>query len=511
MYSLSDKFLHNMSIRNQIICSILIFLIVPFILMFYYIDKPLEKAIEAKIAKSAQQALYLENMNIENIVEDMYKSAAQISVDPALLQMLKNPEQFSEYDQLQLKQSIVTRLSSSNYTALVTVMDLNHHLFSTRYTEQEKYGELTRTAWYKELMEDPNKSIWLFNSSNYTFADQRPVISLAKNVFDPQTHQKIGVLLFSAAEEDFSKYLSGMGGDVYLIDQQGTVISSPDKTKLGTDLSKESFIPKADAALSGDFIVNKGKGKWIVNHYTINQTGWRLIQVTPYDTVFKEIFDIRRTNIVIAGLIFILFIIITFPISYSISRPLKLLGKKMQEAENNHFNSVLSVTGPKEISVLMVKYNNMLGQIKDLLQRLKEQYRLKEEMRFKAMQAVINPHFILNTLNNIKWMAYIRNDRSVGQMLSRMSNLMEASIGRGGSLVTLQEEIAYIEDYITLMKIKYNEKLSIHYDIPEQLLNAEVIKFMLQPVIENCIYHGIEPLKGQGEIFVRAERRAWKC
>lgn len=100
----------------------------------------------------------------------------------------------------------------------------------------------------------------------------------------------------------------------------------------------------------------------------------------------------------------------------------------MRELEDKEFYSNIAVTGPQEISSLIETYNKMVKKIRGLLGRVKEEYEQKEDMRFRALQAQINPHFLLNTLNNIKWMAYIRNDKEVGDMLSNLGGILEEAL-----------------------------------------------------------------------------------
>ncbi|GIP35720.1 sensor histidine kinase [Paenibacillus sp. J2TS4] len=492
------------SIRSKIFFSIVVFLIIPFLISFYYIDRPLEKVIEKKIGNSSQDALSLVNMNIEAVLQDMFKLSTDLSIDPDVIHLLKNPGKLGEYDQLEIKQSILHKLSFYNFTAYVAILDRQGNWISTRHAEPSKYEELTQTDWYQELTREPSKLIW-FYSHNYTFADHSPVISLAKNVFDPLTHNPVGVLLFSVSEGDIGKYLSRLDGDTFILDKDGIVMSSPNKAVLGKLISQDLDNPGIWLEPKGQTIVEKHENKSIVNYSTFNQTGWKIVQAIPYDMVFKEIFDIRRANIAITIVIFILFILITITISYSISKPLKSLARKMLAFEEQSSESVFIVKGPKEISLLADTYNKMIRRINELMQRLKEQYQQKEELRFKALQAQINPHFILNTLNNIKWMAYIRNAREVGDMLSNLGGIMESAIGRGENLIPLRHELDYIRNYTALMKIKYNEKLTVDYDVPDELLSVQVVKFMLQPIIENCIQHGIEPLREKGVVKIRAE------
>ncbi|MCS7464790.1 sensor histidine kinase [Paenibacillus doosanensis] len=493
------------TIRHRIFFSILLFLVIPFILTFYWVDKPLEHVIEEKIGESARETLYQVNLNVGLFLDDMLKQAVDISTNPSITELLKEPDKFSEYEKLRLKDTVINKQYSSYYTdTYVTLMDVYGHWQSTRYMEEGLYRLYTEAPWYREMLGRPFQLRWMFTGDNYVYSDRRPLITLVKTITELQTSQNIGMLLFGVAEKDIRKYLTPLDGQVYLIDQAGTVVSSPAEDQIGRNVAEENYISRVKGERKGQVIVQKEGKKWIVNYDTVAQNGWKIVQIISYDTVFKEIFNIRRANIIIVLLIFFVFMMITLSISFSISRPLKLLNKRMQEAEERDFNSVLLVTGPQEINTLISTYNKMVRQIRELLQRLKEQYQQKEDMRFRALQAQINPHFILNTINNIKWMAYIRNERDIGDMLSNLGGMLEASIGRGDSLITLRQEMSYIENYMALMRLKYNDKLLLKTDIPETCWNQEVIKTMLQPIVENSILHGIEPLPGQGEIAIRS-------
>lgn len=496
----------KISIRNQIFFLILIFLIVPFLFSFYYLDKPLSQAIKSKIGNAAQEALSLAGRNIEFATEDIFTASYEISNNPDIIHLLQDPNAFTPYEKYQIMIYELNKVSRSNYTTYAAVMDYSGNMITSRYTEPRMYNEIMHSDWLFKLQQSPNQMLWVFRTTNYTYADKRPIVSLAKLILEPQTNRKLGVLLYSSAEEDLYSNLTGLEGEVYLIDSDGTIISSADKNKLGFPLPSQYAVMGQTDAPRGQATVGEGKDKKLVNYYKLNQTGWSIVQVVDYDKVFKEIFDIRKANMILATISIALFILLTMGISSSISKPLILLVKKMTGIEAKQFNSLIAVNGPKEISVLQMTYNQMLGQLKDLLQRLKEEYKQKEDMRFRALQAQINPHFLLNTLNNIKWTAFLRGDREVGQMLSSLAGLMEGSTVRGGSVNTLKDEIDYIQNYIALMKLRYNEKLKIEFDVEDAILHTETVKFMLQPIIENCIEHGLEQLPGKG--IIRVEGKA---
>lgn len=498
----------KISIRNQIILLITLILILPFLITFYYLDKPLEKAIKTKIGTSAQEALTLAGRNIEYATEEMFAASNEIVQNPRVIQLLQDPDSFTPYEIYELQHSELNKVSRSNHTSFVAVLDDNGRLTTSRYTEPKAYDEMMRSGWMARLNESPDLLLWVYRDTNYSFADKRPSISLAQTIREPQTHRKLGVLFYSKAEEDLYSYITGLEGEVYLTDSSGTIISSGNKNKLGSTLPKPYAVMNLKETSRGQAIVGEGPGKKIINYYGVSQTGWTIVQIIPYDKVFKEIFDIRKSNFLLSGLFVALFVLLTVAIANGISRPLVVMVKKMTSMENNQFNSPITVNGPKEISVLQRTYNQMLGQLKDLLQRVRDEYKQKEEMRFRALQAQINPHFILNTLNNIKWTAFLRGEREVGQMLSSLAGLMEGSIVRGSSMNTLGEEAEYVRNYVALMKLKSGEKLEVVFDVPDELLRAETLKFMLQPIVENSIEHGLEKAPGKGVIQVTARQEA---
>jgi len=492
------------SIRNKIVVSTILFLIIPFILTFNWMNKTQENVIERKIGSSAQESLYIVNLNIGLFLEDMLRSSVDIATNPSITRLLKEPESYTRYEKLRLNDTILNRLYSSYFTnTYVTLFDLKGRWISTSYLPEQLHEQYVGAEWFKDMLKKPYQQKWMFNYNTRLYMDRKPIVTLVKTITDLPSARNIGMVVFSVSEMDLRRYLGGLSGEVYLVDQEGIVVSSLTKSMVGRSLSSESYINTIQTGMNGQEIFKKNGEKWIVNYGTISINGWKLVQLVPYDTVFKEIYDIRRANWLLFVLILIVFLLITLSLAYRISRPLKLLRKRMRELEDKGFYSTLSVSGPQETASLIETYNRMVKEIRGLLLRVKEEYEQKEEMRFRALQAQINPHFLLNTINNIKWMAYIRNDGEVGDMLSNLGGILEGSIGRGGSLTPLRQELDYIENYMGLMRMRFHD-IELVIDVPDELMEQEVIQIMLQPAIENSLIHGIEPSGESGRITVSA-------
>ncbi|GFN30026.1 sensor histidine kinase [Paenibacillus xylaniclasticus] len=468
-------------------------------------NKTLENVIERKIGSSAQESLHLVNLNINLFLEDMLRSSVDIATNPSITKLLKEPQSYSPYEKLRLNDTVLNRRLYSSYftNTYTTLFDREGNWLSTSFLPEQLREQYVGAKWYQDMMSKPYQQKWMFNNNERLYLDRKPIVTIVKTITELQSARNIGMIVFSVTETDLRRYLSGLTGEVYLADQEGTIVSSLTESMVGQNLSDEGYMNIVQASDHGQQIIKMDGDKWIVNYGTISINGWKLVQLVPYDTVFKEIFDTRYTNWVVFVLILIVFLLITLSVSYRISRPLLLLRKRMQELEEKGFHSTLSVSGPEEIASLIETYNRMVKEIRGLLTRVKDEYKQKEDMRFRALQAQINPHFLLNTINNIKWMAYLRQDGEVGDMLSNLGGILEGSIGRGGSLIPLRQELDYIDNYVGLMRMKFHD-IELVIQVPEELMEQEVIQIMLQPVVENSLIHGIEPLGAAGRITVEA-------
>ncbi|MFS0839754.1 sensor histidine kinase [Paenibacillus sp. 1P03SA] len=495
------------SLHNQFLLVIALVLIFPLLLSSYWIDKPLETVIETKIGNSAQEALNQANGNLELFFQDVLKAAVDLSLNPGITAMLKQPEATTYYDKLRITDSVLDKLHTPFFTeTYVTLLDRHGSWMSTKYVGPDLYETYLKSDWYRQTLQEPYGIKWLVNDrDHYLYYDKSRLLTLVKTVTD--ANRNIGTLLLSVKDSDLQKMLAKLEGEVVLLDQTGRIISSSVPPGMEEISLRPESLQTIQTSSKGQLIMEIGDKKWIAGYATVGLTGWKLVQYIPHETVFSEIYELRRTNRLTVAGIGLVFMLLAVTVTHRVTRPLKLLNKKMSEIEKNDFNSSLHEAGPAEISTLIATYNGMSAQIRDLLRRLKEEYRKKEEMRFRALQAQINPHFILNTLNNIKWMAYIREDREVGEMLSSLGSMMEASIGRGETLIPLKEELDYIGHYVTLMKLRFSEKLTLHVDVPPDCGDQEMIKLLLQPLVENSIRHGIELLDRPGVIAIGAEVR----
>ena len=174
----------------------------------------------------------------------------------------------------------------------------------------------------------------------------------------------------------------------------------------------------------------------------------------------------------------------------------------MKEIEKGNFDIQVNIESSNEIGQLSKRFNRMTTVIKELMfQNITEQ-ELKRKSELKALQAQINPHFLYNTLDSIIWMAEGKKSEEVVEMVAALARLFRISISKGQEMISIANEIEHIKSYLTIQKMRYKDKLDFEIDVDKQILGNKVFKIILQPLVENSIYHGIKNNAGVGIVRI---------
>jgi two-component system, sensor histidine kinase YesM len=184
--------------------------------------------------------------------------------------------------------------------------------------------------------------------------------------------------------------------------------------------------------------------------------------------------------------------------------PLKRVIRAMNEAKKGNLSICIKDDSKDEIGEVAENFNMMLNEIRNLMDNIRHKERQKRDAELKTLQAQINPHFLSNTLNTVKWLASMQKADNIEKLITALIQLLHASTGKGEDMIPLHEELEYIKSYISIQEYKYFDKFKVNYEIEQGILEHKVPRFLLQPVIENSIIHGIEPMEGQGLIVVKA-------
>ncbi|WP_051620404.1 sensor histidine kinase [Paenibacillus sp. UNC451MF] len=212
---------------------------------------------------------------------------------------------------------------------------------------------------------------------------------------------------------------------------------------------------------------------------------------------------VRQTLFFVVLLLVVVAVLSAYLFRYYFARPMQQLRALMNRAELGDFKAYWVRKSSREWSELGESYNQMLNRLEELIKQVKREESLKKEAEMEALQYQLNPHFLYNTLNTIKWVAKMHRTPQIAEVVTSLVRLLQASLGKKGDFITIREEIGLIRDYMEIQSFRYGELVRLECEVDPLANNCLVPRMILQPLIENAIIHGIEPGKQEGLIMIR--------
>lgn len=369
----------------------------------------------------------------------------------------------------------------------------------------------TEQSWYEKAIEAKGKVV--ISSShvqNMILNDYNSVISLSRELSSDIGDEKLGVLLvdlnYSVITDICNKIKLGNRGYVFIVDAQGNIVYHPKQQMINND-QKMELISEVMRTPGSSFVTSEGKNSRMYTIKTSQSTGWKIVGVTYMDELVSNK-DELQTYTFFGGIGFLIIaVLLSIILSLRISRPIKHLESSMKEVEKGNFDIQVDIQSSNEIGHLSNRFNRMTTEIKELmLQNVKEQ-ELKRKSELQVLQAQINPHFLYNTLDSIIWMAETGKSKEVILMTASLAKLFRLSISKGQEFISIFNEIEHIKNYLTIQKMRYKSKLDFEINVDKSILSYKVIKIILQPLVENAIYHGVRNNTGIGNIQITGIRK----
>lgn len=344
----------------------------------------------------------------------------------------------------------------------------------------------------------------IFESSNYQYAW---VISLSRSVeLTNVGHTRRGVLLvdmnYSAIEQVFDKANEQNSGYVYLMDRNGEIIYHPRQKAIYSRMVKENN-RMASTYEDGTHIENFMGEERAVVVKTIGYTGWKIVNVTPTSELFRNTIHIGFFMVMICTVTIFLILFGNIFISDRVTEPLRNLEESIRYLEEGHLEEEhIYIGGSHEIRHLGQTITLMVKRMKDLMDKMVREQEDKRKSELDALQSQINPHFLYNTLDSVVWMVECEQYREAISMVKALAKLFRISLSKGNSIITIEDELTHAQNYMSIQQMRYRNKFCVKIDVEPAIRDCITIKLIVQPILENAIYHGMEFMDGEGEITV---------
>jgi two-component system sensor histidine kinase YesM len=253
--------------------------------------------------------------------------------------------------------------------------------------------------------------------------------------------------------------------------------------------------------------VKKIEGRsYFMAHTVSSESGWMYVNILPYDNIFQPIVMLRTAIALIFGLMLIGTVFLILKTAHSLTKPIENLSAQMKRVEKGDFaieGTALSEAGrADEIGDLQRDFTIMIRKIDALIQEDFTKQIIIKDTQFRALQAQINPHFLYNTMESINWMAKLHGVQEISRMVEALGNLLRCAISNKASLITLEQEMDLLWDYITIQQIRFGDRLQFEMEIPPEWRRLPIPKLTLQPIVENSIRYGLEAITGACRIRI---------
>jgi len=494
------------SISVAFLCLILFSIAITNVISYRLSAESVEGNSEHYISEIMQQV----NLNLQSYINNMENIAMLALTNKELKYYIESTSFLLEEDRRPYEKRISDLFQSILVTrkdiASIMVFGYNGRIVSDRrITSLNPNSKIEEQPWYLNAKREGGKSVISSpHVQNLIQNEYRWVVSLSRELKSADGITGEGIFLvdlnLSVIKEICSQINLGRRGYVFILDSEGGIVHHPQQKLIASNLKSE-LIDRVKATGTGNFIAGEGANKRI---YTIHETqfGWKIVGVAYASELIANQNQIRISYLLWAVLALAIALILSFYLSRRLSRPIKRLQKQMKQVEKGNFDIRSEVLAENEIGQLGRTFNVMVGRIKELMDQILQNENAKRKNELKLLQAQINPHFLYNTLDSIIWMAARRKHEEVMEMTSALAKLFRAIINRNNETVSVRVELEHISNYLSIQKMRYKDKLGYLIDVDPDMMEYQVPKIILQPIVENAIYHGIKNKPGLGTIRI---------
>lgn len=497
-----------MSLKKKLMLTMICIAVVPITLLggfcYGYFRHVLLLDIQQRELQNTRQTIYV----LDNFFLSLSKISNSISVSETLMDALEHTYSGSaarvlNYQDKQRVEDILYRngyyLDSRIDTIAVFPENSNMFYYCTKQTINPNY-DVKEEPWYSKITENEGALTLIGVHENNLVQPPSPgekqyCITLGRNLYSPQSSRLLGTILINVNVKDLQGLWphtsSGPEEKSYLIDDRCQVVYSDIPDEIGErfflqELHAGVTAAELDRALC-DVIVSES-----------DYQGWKSVKVIMRSKMNQEIAAVPYITVALALILIALSVIMSHFISRVITQPLQELYTRMRwfEAKKSGMDFQENQVGVRGLSS---SYNRMISEINDLTMQNYEKELQLRKTELLALQFQINPHFVYNTLNSIKWMAEMQGSRRMVTALDSLIKLLQFSSKNSQETILIQDEIQFIQDYLNLINLKYFDKIQVDFNVEPEAECCETLRFLLQPIVENAVYHGFGEREQRGK------------
>ncbi|NQX69923.1 sensor histidine kinase [Paenibacillus alba] len=498
------------TLKIRLILAYITLLMVPLCFAIFYLFQHFESIRQKDMMDQMSERMQQVHVSLTDMMAFAYKANIMLSQDESLIQIMDDPEKYDPFDR---KKVIESKMFGINNSFFFHQTELYFRFIDRKgnvYTSYAPNGQLTNRLkelqdWQNELRSGSHPYRWMADDWNDVSGSQGSKLLSLYTILDDQLRGNYGLARISInIQEWFRSTLkdSPANKDLTIFSGQGEIVLQSKETAFSSVMMQRIMSAQAK---EGHFEDERALS--LVNYSYLEELDWYVVSQMPLSELQQEIQRLRLIAFLFLSILVIAFVLVTIFLSARMTGPLYILERSMEEASDKKLNVKITIGkgATDEVRSLGESFNRMIDDVVVLINKLKLEERQKQAVRFQMLLSQMNPHFLLNTLNTVKWMARKEKQEAIAGICTSLGSILEASLGSDIELVSLKEEIKLLRSYESIQSFRFRDHFTIHYEMDESVQYALVPKLSLQPLVENAIVHGFDEAKGCCAIWVRAK------
>ncbi|OLS40911.1 sensor histidine kinase [Bacillus sp. MRMR6] len=505
------------SFRFKVLFISIICLVIPATITLFIYNYLTKDTLKEQALSNATRELTIANEYVEKLLEDMLYITNFIQLDAEMNTILKEKakntlekdtsrSEYQQYmDESRINKTIenITLVGEKSY---VTVL-LKNGVSYTNYSNWDyNPKELVNKEWFEQLNQLRGyESIWIDSQPTMIKSEKKNnphQISVARTLRD-ENYKIYGYVIVTIMETKINQIFENMDGheDMMILNSSNHILSHVDDSRIGELFQYSAHLKQTNSSN----IFQISNQDYLIAEHDIAFNGWKLVSIIPYKQAINKINLIFNKVFVVQVVSFTLFLILMAYLLRTITKPIVHLGNVAEAVKKGNLTVRSRLRSKDEVGQLSDSFNHMLDRVNEMINEITDSEARKRRAELAMLQAQINPHFLFNVLNSIRMKVLVKGDKESAEMISSLSKLLRMTIDKDKETITFYDEIQIVLDYINIMNMRQKDKVNVEISVHEEAYGFRIPRFILQPIIENSIIHGLN--QSAGIIIVNAEIR----
>ncbi|WP_373231974.1 sensor histidine kinase [Cohnella sp.] len=507
--------LNDMKLRNKMVWSYMLFFILPFMIVGLFVVHEFRQTALTRATEQSESTVERVKSRVQEMLGVPMQLSNQLSLDSDLQDVAttRYKDVFQVVDAYWGYKKFKLFLDFNSEITRVKVYADNPTLIDNwEFTPLD--AKTSETFWYRSAITQIGRLGWYYFPSDSRSTSS--MLSLVRSVYFQET-KTIGLLQIDVNTNELSGILKQEEPEIALADERGVVVAANRPGMTGRKLDELDWGNQIAALEPGKYELAAGGigSKVIIDSLKLDNSynGLKIVSVFPVESIMKEANRISSIGFQIIVVVFVVALILIYSICTVLTDRLLKFSKQINKVSMGNFNTELTVDGSDEIGQIKRQFNQMVGNIRELMdevgfshERTRDMERKQNEIKLKMLASQINPHFLYNALESIRMKAHLKGEKEISRTVKMLGKLMRKNLELTGKEIAIEEEFEIIRCYLEIQKFRHEDRLAYAIHLDPAAAKIKVLPLLIQPLVENSVVHGLEKSVDGGTVVVRAHR-----